>query len=241
MNADLIANKSPTPERFAPLLSEPEEDPLLSPGREALIQTVKDAHQFEEQEEDDFKDARDTAADADGLVVPLFEKKTKRGDDQKKKKDKEEREAERKAEKKTLEAEFQKIWSESAFDPYKGVSLDKGDGKIQVEENGVPAKYRYFIKKRPQALGDFKKYFKEYDWKMKGVVRKRFEALRWPQLLNPGYELKDLKESLKVVREAMKALEEISGKIPALKHILSDQQVKYNFLVKPRQYYKDFC
>ena len=96
MNEDLIAS---------PLkLSEPEEDPLLSPGREVLIQTVKDAHQFDE-EEDDFKDARDTADDG---IVPLFEKKGgksgKKVDDQKKKK--EDREVERKEEKKKLEEEF---------------------------------------------------------------------------------------------------------------------------------------
>jgi hypothetical protein len=65
-----------------------------------------------------------------------------------------------------------KLW-EKDFDPYARVELNKGDGKIQVEEEDDekgpgetrPVKYRYFIKKRPIQTEIFDKFFKQFDWR----------------------------------------------------------------------------
>lgn len=38
----------------------------------------------------------------------------------------------------------------------------------------------------------------------------------------------------------MKKLEAVTGRIHDLSHILKAQQIKYNFLNKPKSYYKDF-
>jgi hypothetical protein len=59
--------------------------------------------------------------------------------------------------------------------------------------------------------------------------------------MNDAFTLKDMKERLKTVRETMKALEEVSGKIFNLKAAINDQQTKYNFLKQPEAYYKEFC
>jgi hypothetical protein len=73
------------------------------------------------------------------------------------------------------------------------------------------------------------------------VVRKRFETVRWPALMSKNFTMKDMKERLTNVRNALKGLEEVSGKVSDLKAILNDQQTKYNFLRKPEVYYKEFC
>ena len=82
------------------------------------------------------------------------------------------------------------------------------------------AKFRYLIQKRPQQIGEFKKYFKEYDWKAKGVVRKRFDTIKRQSLLVHGFSLTDLRDRLHAVKDSLKALEEVTGKIPQLKQLL---------------------
>lgn len=151
-----------------------------------------------------------------------------------------------------IDADFVKLTSSEEykdFDPYKGIDLTKGDGKIQVEmEDFVEAesksktsrKLRYFIKRRPEVLGDFRKFFKDFDWKAKGVVRKRYEAVLILPLLRHPYTPKDLKERLHDLIEKCKALEEVVGKLPALRQVVQDHQIKYNFIARPKEYYKDY-
>lgn len=84
--------------------------------------------------------------------------------------------------------------------------MEKCDGKIQVDEENqergpsgsptVPVKYRYFIKKRREKVAEFTKYFKNFDWKAKGVVRKRFEAISRQRYLNKGFTISDFKKRL---------------------------------------------
>ena len=168
----------------------------------------------------------------------------KRRDPKKQKKEDVEREL--KEERKKLDLQFIKLREEEKFDPYEGKELDRGDGKIQVEAEDERsgekkiAKFRYLIQKRPQQIGEFKKYFKEYDWKAKGVVRKRFDTIKRQSLLVHGFSLNDLRDRLHAVKDSLKALEEVTGKIPQLKQLLGAQQTKFNFLAKPRQYYKEF-
>jgi hypothetical protein len=74
--------------------------------------------------------------------------------------------------------------------------LEKCDGKIQIDEENrekgpseastIPVKYRYFIKNRKVKVEEFTKYFKNFAWKAKGVVRKRFEAVTRQRYLNKG-------------------------------------------------------
>lgn len=133
------------------------------------------------------------------------------------------------------------MWAQGDVDPYKGLQLDLGDGKIQVNDYDDKAtKFRYFVKRRSEAMGEFKKYFKEFDWKQKGLVRKRFETIRWAPLIKTGTSLTEFKNCLSDCRDALKTLESITGKIPALKSLYMEQHMKYNFLSKPRSYYKDF-
>ncbi len=84
-------------------------------------------------------------------------------------------------------------------------------------------KYRYFIKRRPEVEAAFDKYFKKFDWKAKGIVRKRFENVYRPKLLRYPYKPSDLRSKLQDFKAAVKALEEVSGKIPELKMIVQDQ------------------
>jgi hypothetical protein len=210
---------------------EEEVDRELSPGRAALIEKLEDHNAFYKsgadkeapEEDEEFKDAKDTAEKKDWTeLVKKKQKTVKKGTD-KAKKEKKDVEAEKKEAKKQLEVQFMKLWAEDTHDPRKGLSLDKGDGKIQIDEKGVVTKFRYFLKKRAEPLGDFPKYFKDFDWTQKGVVRKRFENVSWPALMNKDFTMKDMKARLKTVREALKSLEEVSGKISQLKGILNDQ------------------
>jgi hypothetical protein len=100
-----------------------------------------------------------------------------------------------------LEKEFQSLWDNLGdFDPYEGLNIDKCDGKIQVAENheeeSKDVKYRYFIKPRKLVDEETQKYFKPFDWKAKGVVRKRFEAVHRPRYLKKGFTLLDFKQKL---------------------------------------------
>lgn len=83
-------------------------------------------------------------------------------------------------------------------------------------------KYRYFIKRRPNEAAAFDKYFKKFDWKAKGVVRKRFEAVYRPKFLRHPYKAADLRAKLQEFKTAMKGLEEVTGKIPELRMLLSE-------------------
>lgn len=58
--------------------------------------------------------------------------------------------------------------------------------------------------------------------------------------MRTGADMRQFKEKISQAKEAMKALELITGRVPQLRQALHDQQTKYNFLAKPNQYYKDF-
>ena len=85
-----------------------------------------------------------------------------------------------------LDADFEKLHSSDEYrdwDPYAGLDLTRGDGKVEVDfedylqpevKTKVSKKYRYFVMKRPRPLEEVKRFFQEFDWKAKGVVRKRF-------------------------------------------------------------------
>lgn len=203
----------------------------LSPGRIAIIEKLEDHNAFYkkggdkellQEDDDEFKDAKDTADKKEGDAEAAKKEKSAKKVDRAKKA-KKDMEAERMEAKKQLEAEFAKLHETDKYDPRKGVNFEKGDGKIQIEEKGVVSKFRYFLKKRKQPIDDeFPKYFKDFDWGQKGVVRKRFEKVSWPALMNKNFTMKDMKERLNTVREALKALEEVSGKISHLKSILND-------------------
>jgi hypothetical protein len=71
----------------------------------------------------------------------------------KKRRPKENNEAEIAEREQKLAKDFRKLWDESKIDPYKKIDPFKGDGKIQVREEDakgdkIPAKYRYFIRRR---------------------------------------------------------------------------------------------
>ncbi len=67
--------------------------------------------------------------------------------------------------------------------------MDEDEGPSEA----VPIKYRYYIKKMPQRGEEFTKYFKNFDWKAKGVVRKRFEVVDRHRYLKKGFNISDFK------------------------------------------------
>lgn len=146
-----------------------QDDLELSPGRQALIEGMKDARDFKNKEEE--KDSDEEYKDTVGGDIPKKKK-------ERQPRTKEEFERQMAEEKRKLDEELSRLWEESKADPYRKLELNKGDGKIQAEEEGKAGekkqvKYRYFIRKR-KPMGEFKKYFREFDWKEKGVVRQRF-------------------------------------------------------------------
>jgi hypothetical protein len=48
----------------------------------------------------------------------------------------------------------------------------------------------------PQRVEEFTKYFKNFDWKAKGVVRKRFDVVERPRYLKKGFTISDFKKKL---------------------------------------------
>lgn len=93
----------------------------------------------------------------------------------------------------------------------------------------------------PQRGEEFTKYFKNFDWKAKGVVRKRFEVVDRHRYLKKGFNISDFKQKLQDLKQSLKALEEVSGKkLNDFRALIDDQQTKYNFFAKPVNYYKDF-
>jgi len=107
-----------------------------------------------------------------------------------------------------LDADFEKLHTSDEYrdwDPYANLDLTKGDGKIEVDiedylkpevKGKVSKKYRYFIIKRPKTEDAQKRFFKDFDWKAKGVVRKRFQGVQILPLIRSPYGPKDLKEKL---------------------------------------------
>ena len=134
---------------------------------------------------------------------------------------------------------------EDTFSPYKGLKLDRGDGKIQIEvsqgEEGKKreVKYRFFIVKKRKD-DEHSRYFKDFDWRQKGLVRKRFEKVHRETLLPPDLDIKAFKEKIDKTRAAVKELEQITGKIKDMKKSLHDQYIKFDFACKPHDYYKEY-
>ena len=84
------------------------------------------------------------------------------------------------------------------------------------------------------------KYFKPFDWKAKGVVRKRFEAVHRPRYFKKGYSLADFKQKLSDLKQNMKELEKVIGPLEEMRMAFNEQQLRYNFFAKPSTYYKEF-
>jgi len=141
----------------------------LSPDRQKLLEELKDARTLENAIDED-EDAKEEGK-GDGEENP---RKRRREPRPKKTVEeiKAEREKEYEEEKIRRKDQFEKLATKD-YDPYAGLDLTKGDGKIQVEEEDDEkgpgemhdVKYRFFIMKRPKLPQEFDKYFKRFDWK----------------------------------------------------------------------------
>ena len=219
----------------------------MTPGQLKLLEDMKDAKDFYANIKDKDEETKEKLQNDEKQQSSSKLKKKKTSKE--KREELEEEEAEYKKE---LEEQFVQLWEKAKeLDPYKDINIEKCDGKIQIDEENrekagpsdsdmVPVKYRYFIKRRPQKPEEFTKYFKNFDWKAKGVVRKRFEAVQRQRYLNKGYTISDFKSRLADLKSQVKALEEVSGRQIGFRHLIEEQQVKYNFFAKPANYYKEF-
>jgi hypothetical protein len=131
-----------------------------------------------------------------------------------------------------LDADFNELTTSEEYkdwSPYGGIDLTRGDGKIEVETEDYHApdvkgktakKYRYFIVKPNRADDSKHRFFVEFDWKAKGVVRKRFQSVQILPLIRYPYGPNDLKEKLTDLITKCKALEEVVGKVPMLRQVV---------------------
>jgi hypothetical protein len=61
-----------------------------------------------------------------------------------------------------------------------------------------------------------------------------------PPYMNNEFTLNDFKTRLQEAKNAITSLESVTGKLPQLKRFLTDQHIKYNFLCKPKNHYREF-
>ena len=69
---------------------------------------------------------------------------------------------------------------------------------------------------------EFTKYFKNFDWKAKGVVRKRFEVVTRQRYLNKGYTISDFKKRLGELKAQVKLMEEVTGRLSDFRQLLDE-------------------
>ena len=132
--------------------------------------------------------------------------------------------------------EFKKL-VKSSYDPYDQVDLDKPDGKIEVGDDGHTQKFKYYIMKHQQEQSD--RYFNDFDWKAKGVVRKRFDAIKRQKIVKKGVKLPELKDKLDKVKESVKELELLTGRLDDVRKSIQEQYIRLQFMAQPKEYYKD--
>jgi hypothetical protein len=121
-----------------------------------------------------------------------------------------------KKEREQEEKEYAKIKG-STYDPFKNQPLDKPHGKIAVGEDDNYKKYLYFIKK----LSKDHPQYEPFDWKAKGVVRHRFEAIKREHIPSKEKgELQQAKDKLEDVQKSIGELEAFTGKLEEVKSSL---------------------
>ena len=83
------------------------------------------------------------------------------------------------------------------------------------------------------------KYYEPFDWREKGVVRKRFEAVHRQKLVKKEEDLDKIKEKVEEVKQAVKNLEKLTGPLEDIRKSIIEQYRKVNYLRQPQQHYKD--